>query len=233
MFLHASIQWYCAISVLLLCGLFMLAQKSKADPLLNTDDASITTAYSCQLESAYSSNNGVRSYQLTPACNVHSNLEISFGYHAIHDLDRVHGFSAQAKTVLKPIQNNWSAATSLMLTWDDLSERYSNLDWFLNVPVSFNFRDPRWGLNTNLGYQYTHDHRDLIRWGISTHYALTDRLGLSIETFNQDRQAPFIQTAMQYSLIPNILTLEAALGDRLHTFRQRWFGFGLSFTPSL
>jgi hypothetical protein len=52
MFLHASIQWYCAISVFLLCGIIVLAQKSKADPLLNTDDASITAAHRCQLESA-------------------------------------------------------------------------------------------------------------------------------------------------------------------------------------
>lgn len=231
MFLHASIQWYCAISVFLLCGIAVLAQKSKADPLLNTDDASITAAHRCQLESAYShSTSGTWSYQVTPACNFSENLEISVGYHASKDVDNVHGFSAQAKTVLKPMNQFWGIASSLMLSQDEQSQHSSDLDWFLNLPMSFNLA-PRLELDTNLGYQYAPDHSRLIRWGVATHYSLNDRWALSAETYNQDRDAPFFQTAVHYSLIPNIITLEATFGDRFNAFRQRWFGLGLSYTP--
>ncbi|ENW92552.1 hypothetical protein [Acinetobacter dispersus] len=233
MFLHASIQWYGVISVFVLCGLFMLAQKSQADPLLNTDDASITTAHHCQLETSYSSfKAGARSYQVTPACNLDQNLEVSIGYHSTQDMDRVRGFSAQAKTVLKPLEDDWGIATSLMVSRDKPSEQGADLDWFLNVPISFHFLDQRLALHSNLGYQYAHDHTRQLRWGIASNYALTDRLGLSAEAYNQDRQAPFFQTAIHYSLIPNVLTLVAAYGDRLDAFRQRWFGFGLSFSPA-
>ncbi|MCX5468667.1 hypothetical protein [Acinetobacter nematophilus] len=231
MFLHASIQWYCAISVFLLCGIVVLAQKSKADPLLNTDDASITAAHRCQLESAYShSTAGTWSYQVAPACNFAENLELSVGYHASKDIDNVHGFSAQAKTVLKPMGHFWGIASSLMLSQDDQSQHFSDLDWFLNLPMSFNL-SPHLAVDTNLGYQYAHDHSHLIRWGIATHYSLNDRWVLNAETYNQDRDSPFFQTAAHYSLIPNILTFEATFGDRFNAFRQRWFGLGLSYTP--
>jgi hypothetical protein len=211
----------------------LLSQKSKADPLLNTDDASITAAQHCQLESSYTFlRGGASSYQITPACNLGQNFEVSLGYHATQDLDNVHGFSVQAKTVIKPMDNHWGLATSLMMSRDEQSAQHSDLDWFLNVPMSFNLIDNRLGLNTNIGYQYGQEHVGVIRWGIATNYSLSDRLGLSAETYNQDRQAPFFQAAVNYSLIPNILTLEASIGDRLHAFRQRWFGLGLSFTPS-
>lgn len=233
MFLHASIQWYYTLSVFLLCGVLLLAQKSKADPLLNTDDASITAAHHCQLESSYLFlKGGASSYQITPACNLGQNFEVSLGYHATQDLDNVHGFSVQAKTVLKPMSNHWGVATSLMLSRDEQSKQRSDLDWFFNVPMSFNLIDQRLGLNTNIGYPDGPDHVGLIRWGVATNYSLSDRFAISAETYNQDRQSPFVQAAVNYSLIPNILVLEASIGERLNAFRQRWFGLGLSFTPS-
>ncbi|MBP8006557.1 hypothetical protein MMO38_03955 [Acinetobacter sp. NIPH 1852] len=233
MFFHASIQCYGVISILALCGLLLPTQKSKADPLLNTDDASITDAHRCQLETSYLYlKDGAWSYQVTPACNLNQNLEVSIGYHATKELDQVRGFSAQVKTVVKPMENDWGIATSLTLSRDDQAEQRTDLDWFLNVPVSFNFLDQRLALHSNLGYQYAQDHARLLRWSIATNYALTDRLALSVETYNQDRQAPLFQTAVHYSLIPNVLTLAASFGDRLHDFRQQWFGFGLSFTPA-
>jgi len=100
----------------------------------------------------------------------------------------------------------------------------------LNVPVSFQLLDQRLALDTNLGYQRA-DER-LVRWGIASTYTLTEHVGVTVETYNQDRQAPFFQTALQYSLIPNVLTLEASFGDRLHRLKQHWFGLGLSYTPS-
>jgi hypothetical protein len=124
----------------------------------------------------------------------------------------------------------WGIASSLMLSQDEQSQHSSDLDWFLNLPMSFNLA-PRLELDTNLGYQYAPDHSRLIRWGVATHYSLNDRWALSAETYNQDRDAPFFQTAVHYRLIPNIITLEATFGDRFNAFRQRWFGLGLSYTP--
>lgn len=77
MFFHASIQWLAIVNVFILCGL-LLTQKSKAGPLINTDDVSITAAQQCQLESTYSYNkDGTWTYQVVPACNLNQNLEVS------------------------------------------------------------------------------------------------------------------------------------------------------------
>ncbi|ENX57505.1 MULTISPECIES: hypothetical protein [Acinetobacter] len=229
MFFHASIQWLAIVNVFILCGL-LLTQKSKAGPLINTDDVSITAAQQCQLESTYSYNkDGTWSYQVVPACNLNQNLEVSLGYHSSKDQDQIHGFSVQAKSILKPMENDWGVASSLQLSRDDVAH-HGDLNWFLNVPVSFQLLDQRLALDTNLGYQQT-DER-LVRWGIASTYTLTEHVGVTVETYNQDRQAPFFQTALQYSLIPNVLTLEASFGDRLHRLKQHWFGLGLSYTPS-
>lgn len=230
MFFHASIQWIAVVHVFVLSGL-LLAQKSKAGPLINTDDVSITTAKHCQLESTYTRNkDGSWGYQVVPACNLNENLEISLGYHSSKDIDQIHGFSAQAKTILKPMENDWAVGSSLLLSRDDVLHHGGKLDWFFNVPVSFEFLDQRLAIDTNIGYQ--HADEQLVRWGVASTYNVTDRVGLILETYNQDRQAPFFQTAVQYSIIPNVLSLEASFGDRLHAEKQHWFGLGLSFTPS-
>ncbi|WP_038345506.1 hypothetical protein [Acinetobacter sp. A47] len=230
MFFHASMQWLAVVNVLVLSGL-LLTQKSKAGPLVNTDDISITNAQQCQLESTYTRNkDGSWAYQVIPACNLKDNLEISLGYHSSKDADQIHGFSAQAKTMLKPMENHWGIASSLLLSRDDVTHHGGKLDWFFNVPVSFEFLEQRLALDTNIGYQHA-DER-LVRWGVASTYNLTDRVGVTLETYNQDRQAPFYQAALQYSLIPNVLSLEASFGDRLRAEKQHWFGLGLSFTPS-
>ncbi|ENW80784.1 hypothetical protein F909_02072 [Acinetobacter sp. ANC 3929] len=230
MFFHASIQWFAVLNVFILCGL-LFTQESKAGPLINTDDVSITTAQHCQLESTYRYNKDrTWSYQVVPACNLTQNLEVSLGYHSSKDIDQIHGFSAQAKSILKPMDNDWGVASSLLLSRDDVLHHGGDLDWFFNVPVSFQLLDQRLALDTNVGYQHA-DER-LLRWGVASTYTVSERVGLTLETYNQDRQAPFFQTAVQYSLIPNILTLEASFGDRLHRLKQHWFGLGISYTLS-
>lgn len=229
MFFHASIQWHAILNVFILCG-FLLPPKGLAGPLINTDDVSIVDSQKCQLESTYIYNkDGAWSYQIVPACNLNHNLEVSLGYHSSKDQDQIHGFSVQAKSILKPMVNDWGVASSLQLSRDDVAQ-HSDLNWFLNVPVSFQLLEQRLALDTNLGYQHAEDR--LVRWGVASTYTMTEHVAVTIETYNQDRQAPFFQTAVQYSLIPNVLTLEASFGDRLHRLKQHWFGFGLSYTPS-
>nr|WP_314368542.1 hypothetical protein [uncultured Acinetobacter sp.] len=229
MFFHASIQWLAILNVFILCGL-LLTQKSKAGPLINTDDVSITAAQQCQLESTFSYNkDGTRSYQVVPACNFNQNLEVSLGYHSSKDQYPIHGFSVQAKSILKPMENDWGVASSLQLSRDDVAH-HGDLNLFLNVPISFQLLDQRLALDTNLGYQHADEH--LLRWGIASTYTVTEHVSVTFETYNQDHQAPFFQTALQYNLIPNVLTLEASFGDRLSRIKQHWFGLGLSYTPS-
>lgn len=232
MFLHASIQCFFQLSVLLLCGIFLFAEKSRADPLLNTDDASIVAAHRCQLETSYTfMKSGADAYQVSPACNLGQNVEVALAYYAVQAPEKTDGYSVQAKTMLKPMDEHWGLASSLRFTQEKPAGQPSQQEWFLNLPASFNLIENRLGMNMNLGYQHSESQSDLVLWGVSTHYSFNERFDVTAETFNQDHQAPFIQTAAHYSLIPNTLTLEVAVGERLHAFRQRWFGLGLSFTP--
>jgi hypothetical protein len=74
------------------------------------------------------------------------------GYHSSKDQDQIHGFSVQAKSILRPMENDWGVASSLQLSRDDVAH-HGDLNWFLNVPVSFQLLDQRLALDTNLGYQ--------------------------------------------------------------------------------
>ena len=89
------------------------------------------------------------------------------------------------------------------------------------------YNQPAWSKEQNektFGACYT-------EYGHGHNYTLQVSFKTSFETYNQDQHAPLLQSAIHYSILPNILTFEASIGQRLNTFRERWFGFGLSFTP--
>ncbi len=208
----------------------LLSQYAKADPLLNTDDADIVSAKNCQLESAVTRPSGSQaSYQLNTACQFIEGVESLISY-TDQFVDAGKGqWSAQVKGVIQPM-SQWGMAASLQISQQNEKDKES-IQWFLNIPFSLVYLNNSLHIDSNIGYQYSPRNLNLLRWSLASNLALTPKTSVSVETYNQDQHAPLLQSAIHYSILPNILTFEASIGQRLNTFRERWFGFGLSFTP--
>jgi len=126
--------------------------------------------------------------------------------------------------------SQWGMAASLQISQQNEKDKES-IQWFLNIPFSLVYLNNSLHIDSNIGYQYSPRNLNLLRWSLASNLALTPKTSVSVETYNQDQHAPLLQSAIHYSILPNILTFEASIGQRLNTFRERWFGFGLSFTP--
>ncbi|MEB3766619.1 hypothetical protein FXN70_02485 [Acinetobacter sp. MD2] len=230
MLLHASILKLFSLPYFCVWIFLLLTQYAKASPLLNTDDTAIVAAHHCQLESAIvSAKQADTAYQVNTACQLLKGVESSIAYSATDSHSTETTWSAQLKTVLKPM-DRWGVATSLLFSQTQTVDGKQN-DWFLNVPVEWAALNERVHVYSNIGYQHSADQPNLLRWSLATNFALTPKTSMSLEAFNQDRQAPLAQTVLHYTVIPDLFTLEASFGQRLDDFRQRFFGFGLSFTP--
>ncbi len=231
MWLHASILKIYSIQCVCIWICLVLSQYTKADPLLNTDDTEIVPAKHCQLESAIiAPSHAETTYQFNTACQLIEGIETSLGYSDFLNSNEGH-WSAQLKSVIRPM-NGWGVAASLKLSGQQSEiNQKDNIEWFLNIPFGLDFLNNNFHLYSNVGYQYASEQVHLLRWSVASNLVLSPRTDISLESYNQDRHAPCVQSALHYSLIPNILTFEASVGQRLDTFRERWFGFGLSFTP--
>ncbi len=230
MWLHASILKMYSIQCFCIWICMLLSQYAKADPLLNTDDADIVSAKHCQLESAVTRSSGLQaSYQLNTACQFIEGIESSISY-TDQFVDAGKGqWSAQVKGVIQPM-SQWGMAASLQISQQNEKDKES-IQWFLNIPFSLVYLNNSLHIDSNIGYQYSPRNLNLLRWSLASNLALTPKTSVSVDTYNQDQHAPLLQSAIHYSILPNILTFEASIGQRLNTFRERWFGFGLSFTP--
>lgn len=229
MWLHASLLKLLSMQCLCawLCILFV--QYAHASPLLNTDDPEITAYAHCQLEtSVMASKPSATVSQFNTACQVVKGVETSLGYANTSAIANSTAWSAQIKSVLVPMQR-WGLAASLSTTKND-SPVGDQRAWFLNFPSAVSLNDGHIHLYSNIGYQKVQSHDDLMRWSTAMDIGLTQNTGISLEFFNQDRQAPFTQAVIHH-VFSDVLSLEFSFGQRLQDFRQRWFGFGLSFTP--
>lgn len=230
MWLHASILKFYSIQCMYIWICILCSQFAKASPLLNTDDTEITSYGHCQLESAIvPSKNAGTSYQLNPACQLVKGIESGVGYNQNNLDSNSYGVSAQLKTVIKAL-DTWGVAGSLSVS-ENKTAIGDSVDWFLNMPFAWVLADTPIHLYTNVGYQYSKQHADLVKWSAAASYQLNSKASITLEAFNQDQKSPFFQSVFQYSIIPDLLTFEASFGQRMEAFRQRWFGFGLSFTP--
>ncbi|MCU4482611.1 hypothetical protein [Acinetobacter ursingii] len=230
MWLHASILKLYSIQCFCIWICMLLSQYAKADPLLNTDDADIVSAKHCQLESAVTRSSGSQAgYQLNTACQFIEGIESSISY-TDQFVDAGKGqWSAQVKGVIQPM-SQWGMAASLQISQQNEKDKES-IQWFFNIPFSLVYLNNSLHIDSNIGYQYSPRNLNLLRWSLASSLALTPKTSVSVETYNQDQHAPLLQSAIHYSILPNILTFDASIGQRLNTFRERWFGFGLSFTP--
>lgn len=203
-----------------------------------TDDARLTTAGSCQLESWTRRYQDRTEYWALPACNPTGNLELTLG--GGHFRDPQQGKSqdqvVQVKTLWKQMTpHGWGGGIAIgqFRHPSDASGPNNLGNTFAYVPLSASFMDDRLVSHANLGWSRDRQSRlDQFNWGAGMEYQATERWLLIAETFGDDRQKPFWQSGVRFSILPGVFQVDATRGAQWHgSSRNRWLSLGLRFTP--
>jgi hypothetical protein len=203
-----------------------------------TDDARLTNAGSCQLESWSRVYPESREVWALPACNPSGNLEFTVGAGAAHN----NGTSAnsdyvfQIKTLLRPLgTDGWGIGVAAGTVRHPAVNPGPNQmgNTYAYIPISGSFWLDQVVLHTNLGWLHDKESgRDVMTWGLGSEVVLNPRLLGIFEVFGDERAAPFGQFGFRYSIIPNLFQIDATVGRQLDGVRDnRWISFGLRYTP--
>ncbi len=203
-----------------------------------TDDARLTTAGSCQVETwtrLYSHSHEVWAL---PACNPWGNLELTVGGGAArqHGEASSHDHVLQVKTLLQPLSvGGWGWGLALGTIRHPNINPGPNLlgNSYAYVPVSVSLPDAGMVLHTNVGW---------LRDRASGHHSMTWGLGAEIrlpgpwlgiaETFGDNRQQAYGQVGLRYSVVPDLFQVDATVGRHLSGARGgEWLSLGLRYTP--
>jgi hypothetical protein len=203
-----------------------------------TDDARLTTQGSCQLESWARRYSNRVEYWALPACNPTGNFEITAG---------VGQFSAngspgsrdqvlQGKTLFRTLQSNdWAWGLAFGRVWHPSTQPGPNNlgNTYLNLPLSVSRLDDRLVLHANLGWSVDqHTRQNSTTFGLGAEYWATGRIMLIAEAFGDDRQKPFVQSGIRFSVIPGLLQVDATFGTQpAGRERNTWTSLGLRYTP--
>lgn len=222
---------------LLFFGLPLLPAHA-ARPML-TDDARLTDAHACQVESWFRFNRDTTETWALPACNPGGNLELTLGgawgedQRGTRATDQVW----QAKTLIKPLETNGYgiAFTAGMVRHPDIAPG-GNLsgDVYFNLPVSFSRHDDDFVLHLNLGALHSRaGGATRATWGIGSETVLDARNILIAESFGQDRGRPYFQLGLRHWIVPNHVQIDTTAGNRFGLMGQeRWFSLGLRLISS-
>jgi hypothetical protein len=205
-----------------------------------TDDARLTTAGSCQLETWVRAYRSSQEVWALPACNPTGNLEITVGGGSAK-LDNAAGWTGdyvfQAKTLFKTLEpNGWGIGAAVGTVQHPEINPGPNLlgNRYAYIPLSLSFADDLLVVHVNTGWlRDKATNKDLMTWGLGTELNLDKHWTLIAESFGNSADAAYWQAGTRYSLIPGLLQLDATAGQQAGgTMNQRWLSFGVRFTPA-
>ena len=216
----------------------LTAQAFAARPFV-TDDARLTTAGSCQLESWQRQYQNSREFWVLPACNLHGNFEVTMGagYAQATASPSATDYVLQGKTLFQELSpNGWGWGLAVGKIAHPSINPGPNLlgNTYAYIPISRSFWDDEVIVHTNLGTL-----RDTATgtvngtWGFGSEIKLTDRTLGIVEMFGDNHNRPYWQVGARYAVIPNLFQIDATVGKQWNGFSEsRWFSVGIRFTPS-
>lgn len=206
-----------------------------------TDDARLTTAGSCQLESWTRLYRDSVEVWALPACNPGGNLEFTFGGGRIDRSDA--GMQTgrdtvfQAKTLLRPLQtDSWGLGLAVGIVQHASVNAGSNLlgETYAYLPYSASFAQDRLITHLNLGW--LHDKasgKNRTTWGAGAEFNANARWMLVAESFGNDQHQSFWQGGVRYAIVPNLMQIDTTVGGSwLRHSGGNWISFGLRLTPA-
>lgn len=203
-----------------------------------TDDARLTSAQSCQLETwmrVYT--NSSESWAL-PACNFGGNLEITAGggRARFDNAASTDDYVLQAKTLFRTLEaDGYGIGLAVGKVLHPEVNPGPNLlgNTYAYVPLSFPLLDDRALLHTNLGWLRDRaTQRDNLTWGVGGELALNKRFGVMAESFGDNHVKPYWQAGLRTFLAPDRVQIDATVGKQWNGEKEsRWFSIGLRITP--
>jgi hypothetical protein len=222
----------------LVCMLGVCTPNAFAARPFVTDDARLTTAGSCQLESWVRVYRDSREIWALPACNPFGNFEITAGggYARNDGSQGTDDYVLQAKTLFRPLETNgWGFGLGVGTVRHPKISPGPNLlgNTYAYLPVSFSFDDDRLIVHTNVGWLRDRaSNNNNMTWGIGGEFQASPRFLLIAETFGDHRNQPYWQIGGRYSIVPNRVQVDTTVGQQLTgPVSSRWLSFGLRLTP--
>lgn len=207
-----------------------------ARPMI-TDDARLTDAGACQVESWVHLHGSQHEFWALPACNPGGNLELTLGGAIAYDGKRQESGAAvvQLKTLFKPLETNGYGIGLAAGYATQPGSAHTGNPYFY-VPVSFSLADDRLVIHTNLGYTRERENQEnRLTWGIGSEIQLTTRSYLIAESYGQDKGNPFFQVGIRHWIVPNHVQIDTTYGSRFGAISsEHWFSIGLRLiSPTL
>jgi len=226
---------FSAVTVLL--GLFFCFEARAARPFV-TDDARLTTAGSCQLESWMRVYSDSQEFWALPACNPTGNLEVTMGGMMANNSDasRTTDYVLQFKTLFKTLETNgWGLGLAVGTLHHPDTKAGPNQfgNGYAYLPLSLSFHDDKIIVHGNLGWlRDAATRQDITTWGVGAEFQADSRLLLIAESYGDDQSHSYWQTGIRYSVIPNLFQLDTTTGQQFIGGSNRWISFGLRWTPA-
>jgi len=202
-----------------------------------TDDARLTTAGSCQVESWSRIYPSSREVWALPACNPGGNFEVTAG----GGLARPDATSSssdyilQGKTLFRSLApGGWGMGLAFGRVLHPEVNPGPNLlgNTYAYVPVSISLLDDRLITHVNFGWLKDRATReDRATWGVGAELRLDERwLGIA-EVFGDSRNKPYTQFGTRFSLLSDF-QIDATLGAQFGASGvNRWLSLGLRYIP--
>ena len=230
----------------------LLAADARAARPFVTDDARLTNANSCQLESWMRSYPDSQEFWALPACNFGGNFEVTAGGGAAHNISGNRHWTSdyvfQAKTLFKPLDtNDWGIGLAAGNIHHPQINPGPNLlgNYYAYVPMSLSLRDDLFIIHANLGWlRDKASGRDQTTWGLGTEINMNQRWTWIAESFGsgggqeQSGQAgshqAYWQAGLRYGVIPGLLQVDATYGRPIYQQpdNSRWLSIGIRMTPT-
>lgn len=203
-----------------------------------TDDARLTTAGSCQLESWMRIYPDSKELWALPACNPTGNLEFTVGGgRARHDdAPATSDYVFQAKTLFRPLEtNDWGIGFAVgTIRHPEINPGPNMLgNTYAYIPLSVSLNDDKVILHANLGWlKDKASGQNNLSWGVGGEFKLHARLLGIAETFGDNRSMSYGQVGVRYSVRPDLFQVDATIGQQLSgPGTNHWVSFGIRYTP--
>lgn len=203
-----------------------------------TDDARLTTAGSCQLESWTRVYKNSHENWALPACNLTGNFEITAGGGHVKNTGEpaTNDYLVQGKSLFRELTTNgygWGLAIGQINHPSAVAGPNRLGNTYAYIPLSVSTLNDKVIYHTNIGWlrdKATHEQR--ATYGFGAEIQTSSRMMLIAETFGDNKSKPFWQSGARYSLIPNLLQIDTTIGQQHNgTTNTRWISFGLRYIP--
>lgn len=203
-----------------------------------TDDARLTMAESCQLESWMRVYPDSRETWALSACNPTGNFEITAGGgRAKNDGEaETRDYVFQAKTLFRPLETNgWGWGFALGVVRHPEINPGPNLlgNTYAYIPWSLSFNEDRVVVHANVGWLRDRaSGKHNMTWGVGGEISVVSRLLAIVETFGDNHGNPYWQAGWRFAIVPDKIQIDATVGQQFDgPSGSRWVSFGLRLTP--